>query len=70
MRHRVADVTTVKCPYCEKKFYVLGHSHLFHAHKKTLYDVIKEFPTLPTMTLRHYNDMVRKQQPRTSALTI
>ena len=57
-KHIVADVEYVECPYCpegpKNRFKILHWKHLKSLHKKTLKDVLQEFPNLPTMTLAEF----------------
>jgi len=54
-KHNVQDVEFVKCPYCndddKNKFKVLHWKHLRCKHDKTIDDVLRDFPDIPTMTL-------------------
>lgn len=51
-KHNIQDVEYVQCPYCEnsKKFKMIHWGHLKKIHNKTLEDVLKDFPNIPTMT--------------------
>lgn len=52
-KHNIADVKSIKCPYCNKDgFKMLHWGHLQKIHNKTLEDVFVEFPNVPTMTLK------------------
>ena len=56
-RHNIQDVEYVSCPYCENnenKFKVLHWKHLRNLHQKNLDDVRREFPDIPTITLKEY----------------
>ena len=54
-KHNVQDVEFVKCPYCvddnKNKFKMLHWKHLKCSHSKTIDDVLRDFPDIPTMTL-------------------
>lgn len=47
--HLVKDVEFVICPYCGKQMQFLHWQHL-KTHNKTIKDVRREFPNIPTMT--------------------
>ena len=57
-KHNVQDVEFVKCPYCpdddKNKFKMLHWKHLKCNHVKTIDDVLRDFPDIPTMTLADY----------------
>lgn len=59
VKHRVQNVNFVECPYCPKgdknQFKMLHWKHLICLHGKTLKDVLREFPDIPTMTQEQYN---------------
>jgi len=48
--HLVKNVDFVECPYCNKKMQFLHWGHLKKLHSKTIKDVRRDFPNLPTMT--------------------
>lgn len=58
----VTENDFVECPYCPKgdsnKFKLLHWNHLKKLHNKTLDDVIKEFPGLPTITKTEYDKKI------------
>jgi len=50
-KHIIKDIESITCPYCNKSgFKMLHWGHLKKIHNKTLDDVLKQFPGLPTMT--------------------
>jgi hypothetical protein len=50
-KYKIEDVDSITCPYCNKSgFKMLHWGHLKKLHNKTIDDVIKEFPNIPTMT--------------------
>jgi DNA-directed RNA polymerase subunit RPC12/RpoP len=61
-RSIITENNYVECPYCPKgesnKFKLLHWKHLKKLHNKTLDDVIKEFPDLPTITKTEYDKKI------------
>jgi len=53
-KHKIKDVPYVECPYCPKgkdnQFKMIHWGHLKKIHNKTLDDVLRDFPNIPTMT--------------------
>lgn len=51
IKYNIQDIKSIKCPYCNKDgFKMLHWGHLKKLHNKTIEDVNKEFPDIPTMT--------------------
>lgn len=62
LKHLIQDVDFVTCPYCGKTMQFLHWKHL-EMHNKTTTDVRKDFPNIPTMTLKESN---RRKDARNS----
>lgn len=60
-KYNIQDVESIKCPYCNiTGFKMLHWGHLKKLHNKTMEDVNKEFPNIPTMTKKE--SLRRKQK--------
>jgi very-short-patch-repair endonuclease len=65
--HLIKDVKYVICPYCNKNLKWLNYGHL-KIHNKTLTDVRKEFPEVPTMTLIESQNRKKARQSCTEKI--
>lgn len=50
-KYNIQNVESITCPYCgQNGFKILHWGHLRKIHNKTIQDVNKEYPDIPTMT--------------------